>query len=469
LFWTLFGKVIAEGQQYVPRKNDIGKVLGLELRDSIRGTTITSCELPAVIGHSPSVRDVKLHVESKATHRITVTGTYLGGVEGGSEIKWFAQQSTSGKRQEIQNDSPTRRWIDLNSGYDSATIVAEYLPVNDLGQSGQPTESESIVLPRIAFIRVVSHEFVVTGNFTKLQCRLSTAGPGSVSYCWGYSLEGQLQETGETSDTHIIGADDLRFPLACIVRTFGPDGDRGKESIFDVVPSVKERLKPVIRSATVQQVDQPLGPEIALAVGQEYRVVMDYAGPPILRQDVIWERSTDSVDWVTAGRVQFYRTTTTDRNKYIRAIFTVIATTPAINELASNEWVVGPFRVTGNNPVLRRFASTMKRVHRAQFDAVLVTGTAVAVVLEIQGEKSQLMIQKGQSVLFKSNLHDVEIEAIGDSENRVSLRGRHGYRTELAIGYKKMNGGMEFEPPQARELFIETFEAFQTKPERKIT
>jgi hypothetical protein len=296
---------------------------------------------------------------------------------------------------------------------------------------------------------------------------LSTTGPGSVSYCWGYYLDGQLQETDERSDTHVINADDLRFSLACIVRTFRPEGDRGKDLIFDVVPSIKERLTPVIRSATVQQVDQALCPETALAVGQEYRVVIDCIGPPILRQDILWQRSTDSANWTTAGRGQFYRTVTTDRNKYIRAICTVIATTPVINELTSNELAVEALRVTGDNSVLRRLASTMKRFCRAQFDAVFVTGAAVAVVLEIQGEKPQLLIQKAFTVLFKSSMHDVEIESINDSENAVSLRGRHGYHTELAIGSKKMNGGMEFEPAQARELFMETFEAFRTKPGKR--
>jgi hypothetical protein len=267
----------------------------------------------------------------------------------------------------------------------------------------------------------------------------------------------------------VIDESDLRFPLACIVRTFGPEGDRGKESIFDVVPPVGERLRPVIRSVTVQQVDQALHPETALAVRQEYRVVMDYAGPPILRQDVVWQRSTDSANWETAGRGQFYRTTTTDRNKYIRAICKVTATTSVIGELASNEFAVGALQVSGDNPVLRRLASTMKRFRRAHFDAAFVTGAPVAVVMEIQGEKGQLLIQKGLSVLFKSNMHDVEIEAIDDSENGLSLRGRHGYRTELAVGHKKMNGGMEFEPAQARDLFMETFEVFRAKPERKRT
>jgi hypothetical protein len=469
LFWTLQGKVIAEGRQYVPRKWDIGKDFVLELRDRIRGTMITSCKLPAVVGHRPSIRDIKLHVESRAMHRITVTGTYFGGVEGNSTIKWFAQRSTSGERDEIKNELPTRKWIDLDSSYDSATIVAEYLPVNRLGESGQPTESESVALPIIASIKVLSHEFYVTGNFTKLQCRLSTVGPGCVSYRWGYYVDGQLQDTDETSDTHVIDENDLRCPLACTVITFGSEGDRGKGMIFDVVPSVKDLLTPVIRSATVQQVDQALRPETALAVGQEYRVVMDYTGPPILRHDVVWQRSTDSANWVTAGRGQLYRTAITDRNKYIRAICKVIATTSVIHELASNEFAVAELQVTGDNPVLRRLASTMKRFRRAHFDASFVTGVAVAVVMEIQGEKPQLLIQKGSSVLFKSNMPDVEIEAIEDSENGVLLRGRHGYRTELAIAYKKMNGGMEFEPARARDLFMETFEAFRAQPKAKRT
>jgi hypothetical protein len=469
LFWISLGKVIAEGQRYMPRKIDIGKVFMVELRDRIRGTTIASCQLPAFEGHPPLVRDVKLHVESKAMHRITVTGNYFGGIEGNSEIKWFAQRSTSDKRQQIENNSPTRKWIDLDSSYDSATIVAEYLPVNDVGESGQSSESEPVVLPTIAFIKIVSHEFVLTGNYTKLLCRLSTVGPGRVSYCWGYYIEGELQETDETSDTHVIHENDLQVPLACIVRTFGPEGDRGEESIIDVVPSVEERLTPVIRSVRLHQGDRPLPSESPLVVRQEYRVVIECTGPTIIRQEVVWQRSTPNQTWETAGRGPFYRTMATDLNKCIRATCKVIAETSVIHELTSEEFEGDPHEVLGDNPLLRRLASTMKRFRRAHFDAAFVTGAAVAVVMEIQREKPQLLIQKGMSVLFKSNIHDVEIEAIDDSENGVSLTGRHGYRTELAIGHKKMNGGIEFEPAQARNLFMEAFEAFRANPERKRT
>jgi hypothetical protein len=470
--WTTEGRPICEGQTFTPRKSDIGKVIFLEVRDRIRETIVSNCELPAVAGRRPSVRDVQLQVESTATHRIFVTANYFGGVEGKSIISWFAQRGDSNKRVEIVNQTSRRaKWIELDSSFNGASITATYLPVNDRGESGDSVSSSPVVLPVAALIKIKDVTIVMNAKFTHVQCQVTTEGPGRVAYQWAYSVGGELQVTNQMTDTHTIDRNDGKCELHCIVRTFGPNEEVGEEKVVCVTPSITERLRPNIRSAAIRPIEDSSGlpkrkdkekQEKPLRVGQKHQVVVEYEGPPISESKVRWERRQDGGVWQTIGEADTYETTRADQNKSIRAVLHVTVSTALEKNIAA-EFMTDPIEVLNDNPILRRLASTLKRSGKALFDAALFTGEEVVVVIEGQPPQAQpqLAIRHGTATLFKSMLKDIDLDSVEVSS--VALSAGHRYRTELSIGPKKMPGGTEFGPSQARDLFIEVAAAFKTE------
>jgi hypothetical protein len=472
--WTTQGRPICEGQTFTPRKGDVGKVIILEVRDRIQETIVGDCELPPVAGQRPSVRHIELQVESAATHRIFVTANYFGGVEGKSIISWFAQSRDSDRPEEI-NDPISRaaKCIELGWQFDCASITATYLPVNDRGQSGDSVSSSLVVLLIAAIIRIKDATMVMNAQFTQIQCQVTTERPGRVEYQWAYSVGSELQLTNETTDTHIIDRKDGTYDLDCIVRTFGPNEEAGEERIVCVAPSIAERLRPNIRSAAIRPIEDSSGlakrkdkdkQEKSLKVGQKHQVAVEYEGPPISESAVRWERRQDDGVWQTIGDSDVYETTRVDQNKSIRAVVRVTVSTTLEKNIAA-EFTTDPMEVLNDNPILRRLASTLKRSGKAHFDATLLTGEEVVVVIDGQPSQLQgqahLAIRQGTVTIFRSMLRDVELDSV--EVTSVGLSGRHGYRTELNIGPKKMPGGTEFGPSQARDLFIEVVAAFKTE------
>jgi hypothetical protein len=86
LAWICDGKQVAEGRSFIPRKTDIGKILGIKIRDRIRFRMIVVHELPPVTPSQPTIADVKLKLEctdeSRAPYTVNIQGQYSGGTEG---------------------------------------------------------------------------------------------------------------------------------------------------------------------------------------------------------------------------------------------------------------------------------------------------------------------------------------------------------------------------------------------------
>jgi len=141
----------------------------------------------------------------------------------------------------------------------------------------------------------------------------------------------------------------------------------------------------------------------------------------------------------------------------IRAIVHVQASNPVrADAVTSERFVTRAVRVAEGNSTLRRFASTMARIGRAQFDAVLLMGESVRACIE----KMSFSIRSGSTVLMRSPLATMGIEVLDAAPFSVMVRARHGYNTQLAFGEKVTAAGARFGPNQVRDLFVETFRLF---------
>jgi hypothetical protein len=451
-------KVVYEGTRFVPKKEDIGRQLTFEIRHRIRDFVVGQIELPVVAGHPPTVRDLKLKVESESLHRITAIGNYIGGFEGKSVLTWYIQTTTT------QTITSGRKWIELDHNFDSAKVWLVYLPVNADGEAGDPVKSEVVVLGALRFFRVTEATIVVNAQGTHFTCQTKSEGHGRIAYHWAYTVRGELQLTDQTSDTHLIDRNDFRYPLHCILQTFGPDDEPGEERTVDVDQAVIERLIPIIR-ASIHAVDRALRPaktETEFRVGQQLQLVLDCQGPPVVSKSIRWERRSDAQEWATVSEGDCYRVVSADQGKQLRAVVRI--TTAAIE---STEEVAGPVQIVNDNPITRRLACTLKRTGKALFDAVLFTGQPVVIVFEGQPGKATMAIRQGATDTFKSPVRDLAVETTGECS--VELRGRLGYRTEIAISHKKTTGGIEFPPPDARDLFIHVMDAFKKDDSQQDT
>jgi hypothetical protein len=312
------------------------------------------------------------------------------------------------------------------------------------------------VLRTLRFLKISEATMVVNPQCTHITCQTKTEGRGRISYRWAYTVGGERQLTEQTSDTYHIDRNDFTDSLHCILQTFGPDDEPGEERIVDLDEPTKKRLKPIVKGS-IQTVDRALRPakgQTEFRVGQQLQLVIDYQGPPMVSNSIRWERSSDGQEWASVSEGCSYLVVRADQGKQLRAAFRI--TTAAIE---SAEAVAGPVQIADDNPIVRRVASTMKRSGKAVFDAVLLTGQPVVIVVEGQPGRATMAIRQGPSETFKSPIRDLTAEAAGECS--VVLRGRLGYRTEIAIAHKKTTAGIEFPPPDARDLFIQVMDAFK--------
>jgi hypothetical protein len=448
--WMFQDKVVHEGPRFVPKKEDIGRQLTFKIRDRIREFVIAQIELPVVTCHTPTLRDLKLSVESEGRHRITAIGSYLGGFEGKSVLTWHVQTTTT------QTITSGRKWIELDHNFDGAKVWLAYLPVNSDGQAGNPVKSEVVVLRSLGFLKITEATMVVNAQGTHITCQTKSEGRGKIAYRWAYTVRGKLQLTNQNSDTHLIDKNDFKYPLHCILQAFGPDDEPGEERTVDVGQAIIERLAPIVRAA-IHAVDRALRPaktETEFRVGQQLQLVIECQGPPVVSKSIRWERRSDTQEWATVSEGDCYPVVNADQGKQLRALVRI--TTAAIESI---EVVAGPAQIVNDNPIMRRVAGTMKRSGKAVFDAALLTGQPAVIVIEGQPGTATLAIKQGATDTFKSAVRDLAVEAAGECS--VELRGRLGYRTEITFSHKKTTGGIGFPPPDARDLFIHVMDAFK--------
>lgn len=94
-----------DSMEYHISIKDIGKQIQFEYTpvrdDDVKGIP-QSIMTETVQGHHPSVSNVSLSGSPRLCSKLTVAGQYYGGVEGDSEIEWFASHSKSGPFKRIQ-------------------------------------------------------------------------------------------------------------------------------------------------------------------------------------------------------------------------------------------------------------------------------------------------------------------------------------------------------------------------------
>ena len=106
IVWKHKGKIIAEGTEYIPNVNDIGKIFN----DRLRGTVVTECQLPPVKSGPPRVTNVTLSIEEipgTLKHKVSAFGDFSGGIEGKSIIIWKVQKP--GETEEIEVERTTQK------------------------------------------------------------------------------------------------------------------------------------------------------------------------------------------------------------------------------------------------------------------------------------------------------------------------------------------------------------------------
>lgn len=462
--WLYKGKIFLNGPlTYTPTKDDVGKVFTIQLRDRIRENIICECQLPAVDGQDPRVENVRLSIENipgTRKHRVTVRGDYHGGVEGNSIIIWRAKTPDDEEPKEVARTN--QKWVEIDDSFEGAMIGVIYVPMSTTQEKpGHKVESEMIQVPYTQgepLITVTSATIVPNPEYTTLTCVIKTRGKGSVTYNWGYEVNGEQQFTEEYEKVHQITEDDFDYPLFCHVQPLAPDGTLADEVFVYMDPPIQELFTPTIVGATIEPCAK--GSDPALMQGQELKVVLDYHGPPIHSTIVRWQREVGEDEWKTLIDSETYMTSINDVDCRIRAIVAVQATTELLSEpISSSEFTTPAVLISKTNPTVKRLASTMMRTGRAQFDAVLPMGEPVSACVEC----GSFFIKSGANVLMRSPLAGVSVEARDSAPCTALIKARHGYNTELTFKEKKMKGGMKFTAEQTRDLFVVTLRSFLGK------
>ena len=464
LVWLYKGKAFLNGPAtYTPTKDDVGKVFTVQLRDRIRETVICECQLPAVEGQDPRVENVSLSIENipgTRKHRVTVHGDYYGGIEGNSIMIWRAKTGDDEEAKEVARTN--QKWVEIDDSFDGAWIGVTYVPVSTTQEKpGHKVVSDMIQVPYTQgepLITVTSATIVPNAEYTTLTCVIKTHGKGSVTYNWGYEVNGEQQFTEEYDKVHPITEDDFDYPLFCHVQPLAPDGTLADEVFVYMDPPIQELFTPTILDAKIEPCVK--SSETEFTQGQDVKVVLDYRGPPIHSTIVRWQREVGEDQWKTLVDAETYLTTINDVDSRIRAIIAVQATSELLSEpITSSEFITQPVLIAKTNPTVKRLAGTMMRTGRAQFEATLPMGEPVSACVEC----GSFFIKSGNNVLMRSPVAGVVFEARDNAPCTAIVRARHGYNTELTFKEKKMKGGMKFTAEQTRDLFIVTMRAFLEK------
>ena len=466
IVWKCKGKVITEGaMRFTPTKNDIGKVITVQLVDRLRDAVVCECNLPPVEAQDPRVDNVTLTIEEipgTRKRRVTVHGDYYGGIEGNSVMIWRAQTPEDKEPKEVARTN--QKWVEIDESFEGAKIGVVYVPISTTQEEpGHGVESKMITIPvskvTAQTITVTSATIVPNAEYTTLTCVVKTKGRGKVTYNWGYVVgEDEKQFTEEYEKVHQITEDDFDYPLFCHVQPIAEDGTLADEVFVYVDPPVQEMFTPKIVGAKIEPCVKNADP--ALTQGQELKVTLDYQGPPIQSTIVRWQRKVGD-DWKTLLDAETYTTSINDVESRIRAIVAVQAISELLSEpVSSTEFITGPVFISKTDPTIKRLASTMVRTGRAQFDACLPMGEPVSVCIET----GQFLIKSGNNVLMKAPVSGVAVEALDYSPSTAAVRARHGYNTELTFKEKKMKGGMKFSAAQTRDLFVVTLRDVASKP-----
>jgi hypothetical protein len=456
--WQATGKTFCDTMSYTPTVADIGKVIIVQIRDRLRDSTLTECELPPVTAAKPTVSRFALKLEPLGGNqrRISLTGSYHGGTEGRSLTEWFVTLSGRANPHKVTETLGTlaMSYIDIKPEFDGAVFRAVYHPVcAETQEAGEPVVSDSLEIP-VSSARTqvcITAELGPTEDYQLLECRVSVS-QSTVEYQWGNTVNGSPQYSrGDTAALHQIVPRDFEHPPVCHIFS----ASLNAEVIATLSVPLADLFVPTVTNPEIQPRNGKRDKPYDFMIGQELCVTFDYRGPPVLARHFAWQRSSGG-SWKTIAEAEFYTPSSNDAQEKIRAVGTVMSRGFSA-PVTSEAFTTAPIRVDRGNSVLTRIAGTMKRAGKAQFDGRLPMGEAVTACLE-----NGVLILKGvnATVMLRAQLTYVQAEALDAAPASVTLRARHGYCTELTLLEKRLNGGLRFAPEQARDLFLETLTAF---------
>jgi hypothetical protein len=427
----------------------------------------TTIELSAVQPAPPKVSGVKLTVQgdpNSLSYKVKLAGQYSGGTEGASEITWYKQKAIpSSKREQIS--ASTTRFTDFEAEPTDTYITAVYKPIRDDGEEGKPVESQPVRIPGSGIITTADARVVLNSNFTEVCCILRPNAAGLVGYSWAHRVNGQLIRLPGKNTVHKITADDLDKDLCCILDRMGEIGEHKTAIPIEIKPPLAEQLRPKIKSAIIMPVNRELYANEPLdrqfVAGRQQEVVLEYEGPQKTAV-VKWLRQTDD-GWQQIFEGDKYTLTRADRT--IRAVVTV---TPRARFLKNFTADVETPQVLvrddlEDDPVLARLARAIKRSGKGEFQASLLTGETAQLIIEGQEGGGQLSIKNGRTVMHVSSIQDVAFEPYEPESNSLTVTGSHHYRTEVAFLARQTSTKQELTPLQARNLFVITVRAFQSR------
>ena len=481
ILWEINNREIARGDTYVPKLEDLGKVIRVSIIDRIRQELITSADFPPVDSEGPSVQNVRLTIEKvqnnekKWVNLVKVYADFHGGIEGKSIIIWKGIKPGETEPRECARNN--RKWIEINETWDNAKIGVEYIPYNTTSKDpGHHAESEYITVPplsteKVTNIEIKHVEFVPNKEYNQLKCEVETKGKCQIKYDWGYIFEGEHQYVDESTNVHQITQDDFDYQPFCHIRILNEKNKLICEQIHDVVPTIPELFEPKIQSASIVPFEKEIqsNPKDKkdtkdntketkeLMHGQEVTAVINgYQGPPYKLKSIHWERKVGD-DWKNIADSEIYTTSMNDFENVIRAIINITISHKLLEQPRTYEFITKEVEIKGKNSVIRRIAESLKRTKKAAFDAKLSLGEKVTILFE----NGNLIMRSGQNVLLRSPYPTVSIEIMDQTQSTILLRARHGYNTELTFDERKLSGGTKFSAAQTRDLFSCVLHCFQ--------
>jgi hypothetical protein len=478
--WNCEGKCLTEGRSFTPRTSDIGMPISLELHDRIRSVVISSWDLPSVTPEILIVENVQLAVEraEKTLHFFTikVSAKYSRGKDRRYSIRWFAQESNRPK--ELIEESSVKRKT-FRARNSDLSVWVEYTPINSIGEREKTVQSNKVTIPAIGPIQIpeakptAEPKIVLNADFTEVSCIVSPEEAGRTVYSWAYRVDGRFQRLPGKNVPHRLIAEDLASDLCCVLDVLDEYGKRRTRTSIDIDPPLAQRFTPKIHSAVIRPVGidkdkkgarKKEGQDVQYAVGGEQEVILVYEGPP-KTVAVQWFRQLTDGAWRHISDDEKYTLTEDDRNHQVCARVRVATRSRVLSEPLTAELDTDPISVVGpvdEEAVLMGMARSMRRIGRAKFDAKLLGGESIVLAIEGHDHRARISIKLGLTVLHTSEVQGVTVKEGSARPSSCILSGTHGYRTEVILEPKKMLGGLDFSPVQARTLFIMTVRAFSS-------
>ena len=471
IFWEKGERLLAEGRAFTPTIEDIGTTVSIRVIDRVTDKLKTRIELPVVQALTPSIQGLQLTmedgqpVEDRPTKRLNVSyHSYQGGLEGKTTIIWQAQAPNKNKGF-IELKRTTRKWVEVDFvQFSKWKIQVTVIPTDSHGNTGEPVESNMVTIPeapRPQVIDIKKAVITVDEEYKHFICDVITdENPGHLEYEWGYIVNGEEQYLeGQTSNTREILPEDFSYPLFCLVKPIGPDGDHGENAMVYLSMTANELFTPHINNVVIKSSSNQF------ITGSLLSADIDYEGPPIADTEFVWERLVQK-EWIPVSKESSYRSNGNDIGKTIRVRVKVTTDVeiPVPEEEEEDhddfppdttEFTSQPVSISANQKIVK--LATALRRSKGTFDAKLSLGDFVSITID-----TRFFIMKSKNtVLLKDQISNVSAKIDDDNENQIELSAHHGYNTQLLFDNMEMKGGTKLKSYMTRELFYETLNRFK--------